>query len=77
MRTMLIAALVATMAACGGGNVGTEACPITDERGRSCSRVCSAFTPADQATAQICGGATWDACVDECVEGVAAVAWCP
>lgn len=77
-----MAAAMAMVAACGGGqgtgDDGTEpTCAITDDRGRSCSRVCSAFSPADLATAQICAGATWDKCVDECVSGVAAVAWCP
>ena len=84
MRAILMAAVL-MVTACGGGmddgKPGGDAaigCEITDERGRSCSRVCTAFTPADLAASQLCdASATWDVCVDECVAGVSVRGWCP
>lgn len=82
MRTVLMAVLLATLAAAcsGGGDAADDTsakCAVTDDRGASCSRVCTAFTPADLPYSQLCRGATWDKCVDECVQGVSVTAWCP
>ncbi len=46
------------------------ACEPTADRNVSCRTICSADI-------ELCAGADWTVCLDECRAGVADVAWCP
>lgn len=67
-------ATVLAMTACSGGMDDAAdddgACPVTLDRAHGCKLACADET-------QLCPGATWDPCFEECVVGVHDVAWCP
>ena len=82
LKTALLVALVATLGCSDTGDDDAPdaaglatTCNASDDRIRGCVRSCS--TAISDGSSQTCNGATWSACVPECVAGVAAGAWCP
>jgi hypothetical protein len=79
MRKLIVVVVVLALAGCSlYSDDDTEptvdaaplACESTADRNTSCRTICSADI-------ELCTGADWLACLDECRAGVADIAWCP